>query len=974
MYNSMKTRHRVKSSSQPSSSNTTQASQILRSSISSQVSTPKTPKISLSRRAMTSSSKSSPNQNPISVISNSNIVSALLKSDREKIPKLLAKSSGVSYILDPISKMPKSSSPDLYEALGIISDFDLSDSEQPKPMHRSTLSIPNLKTSENKYSSPEKFEFGAPAGRKDVELLAEWVDRMLLKLAEETAEPEKMLEETNRIYTTCINEIIRQITVQCKERGELITTIWKAYQNVFERALRISQAKLMLTNEEHMNDKVRLQNHYKEQIAQMERLIEKLNENVEQLHRDIKFKDDTIMVKTFREERLTTTLQTIQEHYKAIKKEILIIKEDNRILSAKLNSTNAKFKTDNKGNIILENHKKIKPKDEGFIIRQLTKDPVLTPINVIIERENLADEITYNENQEEDVFKQEDYRDKGIDAPVIKTANELLQTDVVDLCGESIGVKARKKKAESVVESDKESIGDIRLQEFVNLLDKAEKEEIDEFMVFKKLEEKDEIDIADLKRKHNHVKQVVYNVKEDIYKEMNYQNMPHSPLLSSLYKGLSQALKILVKHPLENIPGFDDSSVVEDDATFKKKQKMLQTIIGNEEDKKDKNPYEEETLSIIKKVSTTPIFKLKKVMFKKMLLKLITQFYDERIQTKSKKEEFGAFVFTVLMKKYVMKKAAENRFNHLLSSCMKYRTITRVRVFGRFLGLYDSFDGGDLEFFLEALSSLNNSPSGKNIPNQENSEKHFVPFVRCVEIMKLYEKFFSKEDFTDIKAKLESLKSHDTTGFNRHGIIEIDAFLEILVDAYRIHKNQALNFVKIIYEAADLNEDGYLQYQEFDLLLKHISARPYSVSLARQLFDAYAETFLSEEEEEVRAISFENLAELNTKLRIFSGESLYKISHVSSPEEAAEKIQQCEDTLEENFIEILWRFSECESWNQYQEEVQHLLEAIKMKIYSRSNPYPVWLAYRIIEEESKRAIVHERLKSFIPALGNLFEF
>lgn len=292
-------------------------------------------------------------------------------------------------------------------------------------------------------------------------------------------------------------------------------------------------------------------------------------------------------------------------------------------------------------------------------------------------------------------------------------------------------------------------------------------------------------------------------------------------------------------------------------------------------------------------------------MFKKMLLKLITQFYEERINGKSKKEEFHAFVFTVLMKKYVMKKAAENRFNHLLSSCMKYRSITRVRTFGRFLGLYDNLDGVDLEFFLEILTSLNNSPSGKPIINQESSEKHYVPYVRCLESIKLFEKFLSKDDIKEIKNKLEIIKTSDSSNQNRLGIVETDAFLEIFIDSYHVHKNQALNFVKIIYEAGDLNEDGYLQYQEFDLLLKHVSTRPYSTNVASQLFDVYAETFLSDEDQEVRAISFENLAEMNAKHLIFSGESLYKISNVITPDEASHKLSAAEDTLEETLTEIL---------------------------------------------------------------------
>lgn len=162
-----------------------------------------------------------------------------------------------------------------------------------------------------------------------------------------------------------------------------------------------------------MSDNLKLKNNYDEAVHKLQRKIDDLNSHLEVLLRDLKFRDETIIVKTFREERLAQNLHIVQEHYKAIKKEVLILKEDNRILNSKLESVNAKFKTDSRGNIILDGtNKKIKPKDQGFVIKHLNNDPVLSKIEILVEKPNLSEEIANNEKNEESLFKTQDYIDK----------------------------------------------------------------------------------------------------------------------------------------------------------------------------------------------------------------------------------------------------------------------------------------------------------------------------------------------------------------------------------------------------------------------------------------------------------------------------------------------------------------------------------------------------------------------------------
>lgn len=91
-----------------------------------------------------------------------------------------------------------------------------------------------------------------------------------------------------------------------------------------------------------------------------------------------------------------------------------------------------------------------------------------------------------------------------------------------------------------------------------------------------------------------------------------------------------------------------------------------------------------------------------------MLVKFITSIYDEKRATKDpelRKMSLADFVFDILLRKFGMKKAAVNKFNHILTSCMKYKFIHRVRVFGRLIGLYEPFENEDSYVYIDYLNN-----------------------------------------------------------------------------------------------------------------------------------------------------------------------------------------------------------------------------------------------------------------------------
>jgi len=431
-------------------------------------------------------------------------------------------------------------------------------------------------------------------------------------------------------------------------------------------------------------------------------------------------------------------------------------------------------------------------------------------------------------------------------------------------------------------------------------------------------------------------------------------------MIDNLTSISTDLLDILHKSPLESLR----IALTEEDT---KQSKLLKAVVI-EEEKKDKK--ESSVRGTIMKISRTPIHKLNNVMFKKMLIKMISFFYEEFQRVQETVKDFGEFVYSCLFKKYMMRKAAENRFFHLLSSCMKYRQIAKIRTFSRFVGLFDGLDYQDLKFYLESLNFLHSNTSGGQLIFSELTESYLVPYTRCLECLKNAAKDLPTESLDFVRANLEKLKK--TTKMNLKGVIEMDDYLEVLVDAFSLNKRNNRDFMRLIYNAADLNNDGYLQYREFELLVKFLSEKKFTQSSCLELFNNYAENFMAEDDEQVKAISFMNLCELDKEENLFTQNLLIGLIGVSNEEEGLKKCKALEPALDDLMEEINWRFSHSSLWEDHEEELSSLLKILKAKFKAKNNSEEVLLALKLLQEDSKRCIISAALNEFMPLFACAF--
>ena len=97
-------------------------------------------------------------------------------------------------------------------------------------------------------------------------------------LSEDEENLDHKFVNAQKIYTICFEEIVRQVSVHCVERGHLIKTVWEGYLGLLEQAFRIAKKKEGQLLEETEFEKNKIKFQYEGEIRNLQRQIEKLNQ------------------------------------------------------------------------------------------------------------------------------------------------------------------------------------------------------------------------------------------------------------------------------------------------------------------------------------------------------------------------------------------------------------------------------------------------------------------------------------------------------------------------------------------------------------------------------------------------------------------------------------------------------------------------------------------------------------------------
>lgn len=85
------------------------------------------------------------------------------------------------------------------------------------------------------------FHASAPASRREVELLGEWLNSVLADNLDSNDNPLDIVTNAQHWYSVAFNELVRQASVTCAERGRLFACIWKRNQDLFSKIIEVQR-------------------------------------------------------------------------------------------------------------------------------------------------------------------------------------------------------------------------------------------------------------------------------------------------------------------------------------------------------------------------------------------------------------------------------------------------------------------------------------------------------------------------------------------------------------------------------------------------------------------------------------------------------------------------------------------------------------------------------------------------------------
>lgn len=102
-----------------------------------------------------------------------------------------------------------------------------------RPKTRSSLGVKNWRAS--------IFPSSSPASKREVELLGEWLNSVLAENLETNENPLDVCTNAQHWFSVAFNELLRQVSVSCAERGRLFAVIWKRNQDLLSKLVQIQK-------------------------------------------------------------------------------------------------------------------------------------------------------------------------------------------------------------------------------------------------------------------------------------------------------------------------------------------------------------------------------------------------------------------------------------------------------------------------------------------------------------------------------------------------------------------------------------------------------------------------------------------------------------------------------------------------------------------------------------------------------------
>ena len=209
-----------------------------------------------------------------------------------------------------------------------------------------------------------------PNSRKDVEELDGWLKYMISQQeAKHTPEEniKNLLANTQVIYNACLKEIIRQISIDCSERGQFIQKIWDNYMGLLERALIENKKESNSKDMKNIEEIARIHRMYQREIEGLAEIIKKISEDKEKLENTVNLSRDRIKDLKRRLKTLKNENKEYSRENEEIRKENDVLLKTNLDLNIRLDEIMNEYKDKNNAYVPQNFSKAISPSKRSLI-------------------------------------------------------------------------------------------------------------------------------------------------------------------------------------------------------------------------------------------------------------------------------------------------------------------------------------------------------------------------------------------------------------------------------------------------------------------------------------------------------------------------------------------------------------------------------------------------------------------------------
>eukprot|EP00347_Sterkiella_histriomuscorum_P010195 403377241 len=301
-------------------------------------------------------------------------------------------------------------------------------------------------------------------------------------------------------------------------------------------------------------------------------------------------------------------------------------------------------------------------------------------------------------------------------------------------------------------------------------------------------------------------------------------------------------------------------------------------------------------ISRVKKSGTHPA----QIMAKRIISK----------DVKSLKDVMPQWVYDNFLNKYGLKNVAEKKFRQMISSCLSLKDqLPRIRLFGRFIELHNELQPTDYTKYLEMVEIY--TQQILNFKIDDDTDVILLPFTRAIEYFKqkFDQKYLAKVFYHKL-SQIEKMKvpvSNEDTKKQKHlkGIreaVDFDEYSEFVIDCYSQLQEEKENSIRDIYLAVDVNNDGYMSYLEFKMLMKTFHNK--SSKEIWSLFEDYGKTNVDPQNPFIKYLNLENFMQLALDKEYFDQKSQKRFEQ--------SKVRTCKVILngQRKSYQILWVFQD----------------------------------------------------------------